>query len=171
MLKPFLEAGRIVGTHGVRGELRLEPWCDTAAFLSGFKTLYWQEGRTPAQVESARPHKSLLLLKLAGVDTVEQAEALRGRVVYIARTDARLPEGQYFQQDLLGCEVVDADTQQVYGKLTDIFSTGANDVYQVTDAAGKNYLLSAVRQVVTAVDTTAGRVEIRPIRGIFDDAD
>ena len=121
MLKPFLEAGRIVGTHGVRGELRLEPWCDTAAFLSGFKTLYWQEGRTPAQVESARPHKSLLLLKLAGVDTVEQAEALRGRVVYIARTDARLPEGQYFQQDLLGCEVVDADTQQVYGKLTDIF--------------------------------------------------
>ncbi|MBS6162787.1 MAG: hypothetical protein KH847_02850 [Clostridiales bacterium] len=69
MLKPFLEAGRIVGTHGVRGELRLEPWCDTAAFLSGFKTLYWQEGRTPAQVESARPHKSLLLLKLAGVDT------------------------------------------------------------------------------------------------------
>ena len=127
MLKPFLEAGRIVGTHGVRGELRLEPWCDTAAFLSGFKTLYWQEGRTPAQVESARPHKSLLLLKLAGVDTVEQAEALRGRVVYIARTDARLPEGQYFQQDLLGCEVVDADTQQVYGKLTDIFSTGAND--------------------------------------------
>ena len=171
MLKPFLEAGRIVGTHGVRGELRLEPWCDTAAFLSGFKTLYWQEGRTPAQVESARPHKSLLLLKLAGVDTVEQAEALRGRVVYIARTDARLPEGQYFQQDLLGCEVVDADTQQVYGKLTDIFSTGANDVYQVTDAAGKNYLLPAVRQVVPAVDTTAGRVEIRPIRGIFDAAD
>ena len=171
MLKPFLEAGRIVGTHGVRGELRLEPWCDTAAFLSGFKTLYWQEGRTPAQVESARPHKSLLLLKLAGVDTVEQAEALRGRVVYIARTDARLPEGQYFQQDLLGCEVVDADTQQVYGKLTDIFSTGANDVYQVTDAAGKNYLLPAVRQVVTAVDITAGRVEIRPRRGIFDDAD
>ena len=102
---------------------------------------------------------------------MEQAEALRGRVVYIARTDARLPEGQYFQQDLLGCEVVDADTQQVYGKLTDIFSTGANDVYQVTDAAGKNYLLPAVRQVVTAVDITAGRVEIRPIRGIFDDAD
>lgn len=171
MLKPFLEAGRIVGTHGVRGELRLEPWCDTAAFLSGFKTLYWQEGRTPVQVEAARPHKSLLLLKLEGVDTVEQAEALRGRIVYIARADASLPEGQYFQQDLLGCEVVDADTQRVYGTLTDIFPTGANDVYQVTGADGKNYLLPAIRQVVTAVEVAEGRIEIRPIRGIFDDAD
>ncbi|MFQ9847317.1 MAG: ribosome maturation factor RimM [[Clostridium] leptum] len=92
---------------------------------------------------------------------------LRGRVVYIARTDARLPE-QYFQQDLLGCEVVDADTQRVYGKLTDIFSTGANDVYQVTDGGKK--LLPAVRQVVTAVDITAGGLN-PPNKGIFDDAD
>ena len=83
---------------------------------------------------------------------MEQAEALRGRIVYIARADVPPSEGQYFQQDLLGCEVVDVDTQQVYGSLTDIFPTGANDVYQVTDAAGKNYLLPAIRQVVTAVN-------------------
>lgn len=171
MLKPFLEAGRVVGTHGVRGELRVEPWCDTAEFLSGFKTLYWQEGRTAVQVESARPHKRMLLVKLQGVDTIEQAERLRGQIVFIHRADADLPEGQYFQQDLMQCEVIDADTQQVYGKMTGIFSTGANDVYQIKGTDGKEYLLPAIRQVVIAVKPEEGRIEVRPMGGIFDDAD
>ncbi len=73
MRKQFLEAGRIVGTHGVKGELRVEPWCDSADFLAKIHTLYWNRGSEKLQVVSSRVHKSLLLLKLEGIDTVEEA--------------------------------------------------------------------------------------------------
>ena len=171
MKSPFLEAGRVVGTHGVRGELRVEPWCDSARFLTGFSEFYWDGGREKVKVVSSRPHKSLLLLKLEGVDTVEAADALRGRVLWLARKDAALPEGRYFVQDILGLSAVDADSGRVYGKVTDVFPTGANDVYQVTDGDGKEYLVPAIRDVVARVDPDEGVLELRPMRGIFDDAD
>ena len=77
MKSPFLEAGRIVGTHGVRGELRVEPWCDSARFLTGFSEFYWDGGREKVKVVSSRPHKNLLLLKLEGGDTVRRAAGTR----------------------------------------------------------------------------------------------
>lgn len=171
MKNPFLEAGRVVGTHGVRGELRVEPWCDSARFLTGFSAFYWDGGREKVRVVSSRPHKNLLLLKLEGVDTVEAGDALRGRVLYLAREDAKLPEGRYFVQDLMGLSAVDADTGRVYGKVTDVFPTGSNDVYQVTDEAGRDYLVPAIREVIVRVDVDGGVLELRPMRGIFDDAD
>lgn len=171
MKSPFLEAGRVVGTHGVRGELRVEPWCDSARFLTGFSEFYWDGGKEKVKVVSSRPHKNLLLLKLEGIDTVEAGDALRGRVLYLARKDADLPEDRYFVQDILGLSVVDADSGHVYGKVTDVFQTGSNDVYQVTDEAGANYLVPAIRDVVVRVDVDEGVMELRPMRGIFDDAD
>lgn len=171
MKNPFLEAGRVVGTHGVRGELRVEPWCDSARFLTGFSEFYWDGGKEKVKVTSSRPHKNLLLLKLEGIDTVEQGDALRGRVLYLNRKDVKLPEGRYFVQDLIGLSAVDTDDGHVYGKVTDVFPTGSNDVYQVTDGDGKNYLVPAIRDVVVRVDVDAGVMELRPMRGIFDDAD
>ena len=84
MRKQFLEAGRVVGTHGVKGELRVEPWCDSAAFLAKIHTLYWDRGSEELQVVSSRVHKSLLLLKLEGVDTVEQQIAIARKKAGIA---------------------------------------------------------------------------------------
>ena len=110
MRKQFLEAGRIVGTHGVKGELRVEPWCDSADFLAKIHTLYWNRGSEKLQVVSSRVHKSLLLLKLEGIDTVEEADALRGRILYLDRADVKLPKGRYFVQDMIGLTVMDADT-------------------------------------------------------------
>ena len=171
MKSPFLEAGRIVGTHGVRGELRVEPWCDSARFLTGFSEFYWDGGREKVKVVSSRPHKNLLLLKLEGVDTVEAGDALRGRVLYLARADAKLSQGRFFVQDLLGLSAVDADPGIVYGMVTDVFPTGSNDVYQVTDENGRDYLVPAIREVIVRVDVDGGVLELRPMRGIFDDAD
>ena len=171
MKNPFLEAGRVVGTHGVRGELRVEPWCDSARFLTGFSEFYWDGGKEKVKVVSSRPHKNLLLLKLEGIDTVEQGDALRGRVLFLNRKDVKLPEGRFFVQDLIGLSAVDADDGRVYGKVTDVFPTGSNDVYQVTDEDGKNYLVPAIRDVVVRVDVDAVVMELRPMRGIFDDAD
>ena len=173
MLQPYLEAGRIVGTHGIRGELRVEPWCDSPEFLKKFKTLYWKENDsfTPVQVKSARVHKNLALLQLDGVDSIEEGDVLRGRVLYLARKDARLPEGRYFIADLLGAQVIDADTGRVYGKITEVLKTGANDVYQVTDQKERNYLLPVIDEIVLDTDIEGGTVRVRPIKGIFDDAD
>ena len=171
MRKQFLEAGRVVGTHGVKGELRVEPWCDSAAFLAKIHTLYWDRGSEELQVVSSRVHKSLLLLKLEGVDTVEEADALRGRILYLNRADVKLPKDRYFVQDMLGLTVLDADTGRRYGLLTEVMPTGANDVYQVTGDDKVNYLVPAIPDVIVEVDIDGGIMKIRPMRGIFDDAD
>lgn len=171
MRKRYLEAGRIVATHGVRGELRVEPWCSTPEFLLQFGTLYFDEGAAARRVRSARRHKSLVILELEGIDTLEQAVPLLRRVIYIDREQARLPEGTYFEQDLIGLAVRDADTGREYGTLSSVGRTGANDVYGVTPAGGTEVLIPAIREVVRAVDLDAGVMTITPLKGLFDDAD
>lgn len=168
MLQEYLEAGRIVGTHGVRGELRVEPWCDGAAFLQQFHTLYWQQDKLPVRVLRARAHKSLLLLQLQGVDTLEQADALRGRVLCFRRADAHIPPGHWFQADIIGLRVLDAASGRCYGTVSAVYPTGANDVYEVRDEQGKTYLLPAIKQVLHRVDPATGVVEVTPMEGIFD---
>ena len=171
MLKEFLEAGKIVGTHGVRGELRVDVWCDSAEFLRQFKTLYLDKGKTPVLVVSARVFKKQLLLMLDGVDSVEKADILRGKVLSFRREDAKIPEGSYFMDDLIGLSVYDADTFLYYGTLTKIMRTGANDVYQITSLAKKNYLIPAVPSVVRSIDLEKGKMLVRPVKGTFEDED
>lgn len=169
MKKQYLECGKIVSTHGVRGELRVQPWCDTPEFLCGFKTLYLQKGTQRMEVERARENKHMVLLKLRGVDTLDDAAALRGQVVYIDRNDAPPDEdGVYFIQDLVGLRVLDADTGREWGKLTDVLATGANDVYVLRDGDGVERLVPAIPQVVLQTDIDAGFMRIRPLPGLFD---
>ncbi|MBQ5969794.1 MAG: 16S rRNA processing protein RimM [Clostridia bacterium] len=171
-MKTYLEIGKIVGTHGVRGEVRVDPWCDTPDFMKRFKTLYFKpDGTKPVRVISCRPHGNVVILKLDGTDTMEQAVLLRGKVLYMDRADARLPKGQYFIQDLVGCRVLDADDEtHCYGTLIDVSKTGANDVWHVTDDNGTEYLLPAIGPVVIETDVEHETVRIRPLKGIFDDA-
>lgn len=170
MKKQFLDSGKIVGTHGIRGEVRIDPWADSPAFLAAFDTLYLDErGEKKIKVKS-RPHKNITLCKIEGVDTIEAAERLRGTVVYINRDDIRLEEGVHFVQDLIGLEVRDFDTGALYGTLTDVLRTGANDVYEITQN-GKKYLAPVIDEVVREIDTEGGVVRITPMKGIFDDAD
>ncbi len=173
MRREYLEVGKIVSTHGIKGEVRVDPWCDGPAFLRQFKTLYYDKaGTKPVAVTACRPHGNIAILKLAGVDTVEAAAALRGRVLFMARKDAHLPENRFFIQDLIGCRVLDADApDRQYGVLTDVSTTGANDVWHVTDESGKEYLLPAIPPVVIDTDIDNERILIRPLKGIFDDAD
>lgn len=165
--KQFLEAGRIIGTHGVHGEVRVQPWCDSPEFLSQFKTLYYDEGKTPVRVKS-RPHKNMALITIEGVSTVQDAAALRGRMLYLNREDAHLKRGSYFIRDLIGLRVVDADSGEEYGTLTDVIETGANDVYSVRTPKGE-VLIPAVPSVILETDVDGGVMRIRAIKGMFDD--
>lgn len=172
MRRQYLELGKIVGTHGVRGELRVQPWCDSPAFFEQFHTLYCSEdGEGPVKVLNCRPHGNVMLVTLDGVDTVEASAALRGRVLFMNRAEVRLAQGDYFIQDLIGCRVVDADTGRLYGTLTQVSATGANDVWHVQDEAGREYLLPAIPPVVIETDVEQGQVKIRPLKGIFDEAE
>lgn len=167
--KPYLEAGQIVGTHGVRGEMRVQPWCDSPEQLAGFRHLFWDaQGRQPVRFK-ARPHKNMVLLTLDGVTTVEAAAALRGRMLYVDRRDIRLPAGRYLVQDLIGLTVVDADTGDAYGSITDVSQTGANPVYHMQTPRGE-VLIPAIPSVVIEIDTKKDILRLRPMKGLLDDA-
>ena len=169
-MEQYLEIGKVVSTHGLRGELRVDPWCDSPQFLCQFKTLYLKKGETKLSV-SSRPHKTIAIVKAKGIDTIEEAEKLRGKVLYINRSDAKLAPGEYFIQDLMGLDVINIDTTENYGKMTDVLKTGANDVYQVTDKDKKDYLIPVIDDVVKEIDINGGKVLIKPLKGIFDHED
>lgn len=168
MEKGLLEIGKVVAIHALRGEMRVQPWCDSPDFLGEFDEL-WLDGQW-REVESARPHKNIVILKLKGIDTPEAAQKMVNKILYMDRDQVELPEGSYFIVDLIGLQVVDADDpQKVYGELTDVSQTGANDVYHVRFVDGKTRYVPAIPQVVIATDLEAGVMAIRPLEGLFDD--
>ena len=146
MKKQFLEVGQIVSTHGIRGEVRLNPWCDSPDFVKHFKKLYLDEnGNKSVSVVSARPHGNVVILKLEGIDTVEQAQGMKNTVLFINRDDAK--KGTVFVQDLLGCRVVDAKTGVEYGKITRVSENPANNIWHIENESREEFLFPAVREL------------------------
>ena len=170
MVKEFLEGGKIVGTHGVRGEMRVECWCDSPQFLAKFKTLYFDNGAQAIKVQS-RAHKNMVLMKMPEVDTIEKADTYRGKVVYIKRSDIKLEKGVHFVQDMIGLEVVDSDTKKVYGKVKDVLRTGSNDVYEMEDENKKLFYIPAIPDIIDEIDIENNTLSITPMKGLFSDED
>ena len=170
MRKQFLEVGKVVGTHGIQGELRVECWANSPAFLSKFKRLYLDSGSTKLDV-ACRPHKNIALVRVKGVTSIEQADELRGKVLYIDRGDVRLDEGENFVQDIIGLEVTDADSGEVYGRVRDVLRTGSNDVYEMEDSSKKLFYIPVIPDIIDRLDIDAGAVYIHPMKGLFDDED
>ena len=139
-------------------------------FFCQLKKVYLQEGKQCLEVRS-RVHKHIAIMKVKGIDTIEEAERLRNKVLYMDRNDVQLEEGAYFIQDLIGMAVYDVDNGTLYGKVTDVMQTGANDVYQITADDGKNYLIPVIDEVVITISVDEEKIFIRPLKGIFDDED
>lgn len=171
MKQQYIETGKITGTHGIRGEMRVQPWCDFPEDLLEYETLYLDgQGKETLQVTLARVHKNMVILKAKGIDTIEQAAKYRDRVVYLNRDDLDLEEGSYLIADLMGCEVFHSQTNQSLGIISEVSATGANDVWHIKKE-GKEYLIPAIPTVVDSVDIEEGRVIITPLKGIFEDED
>ncbi|MBE6838651.1 MAG: 16S rRNA processing protein RimM [Ruminococcus sp.] len=168
-MKKYLEIGKIVSTHGIKGEVRVQPWCDSSDFLCEFETLYFDEGKKSVDIIRARVQKNVVIMQLDGVDTVEEAQNLRNKILYMDRDDVELDEGTYFIQDLIGLVCIDADGGGEIGKITDVLETGANDVYEITSAEGKKYLIPAIPDVVLETDLDGNTMTIRKMEGLFDD--
>ncbi len=169
MIKDYLEIGKITGTHAIKGEMRVQPWCDSPEFMKSFKVLYLdKKGEKPLKVK-CRPNGNMVIMKAEGIDSIEEASKYREKVLFMKRSDAKLPEGKYFIQELIDCKVIDADDEsKCYGMLTDVSQTGANDVWHITNEKGE-YLIPAIPPVVIEADVVGGIIRIRPLRGIFDD--
>lgn len=173
MQKQYLEVGKIVGTHGIRGEMRVECWANSPDFLKKFKKLYLDEGKTSISV-TCRPHKNIALMTAKGIGSIEEADTLRGKILYIDRADVKLEEGEHFVQDLIGLKVTDADNGTVYGTVKDVLKTGSNDVYEMKGddkLGGKLYYIPVIPDILDRFDFDNGAVYIHPMKGLFDDED
>ena len=171
MKKQFLETGKITGTHGIKGMVRIQPWCDSFEFLNNFKRFYLDpQGETYLEVLRISPNGNVVIAKFKNVDSIEQAEKYRNKVIFINRDDVELADGIDFIQDIIDCDVYDVDTGANLGKITDVSATGANDVWHIANN-GKEYLIPAIDDVVIKTDIDNGKVFIRPLKGIFEDED
>ena len=159
--KQYIEAGRIVNTHGVAGEVKIEVWLDSPQFLKSFKRCFID--RREVKLLSARVHKGFLIVKLEGVEDVNAAMALKGRTVFIDRADARLPKGAFFLQDIIGADVVDESGNEI-GKLTDVMETPASNVYVVKGE--REHLIPAVPEFILSTDADNGIITVHLIEGM-----
>ena len=172
MIKNYLELGQIVSTHGIKGEMRFNPWCDKPEFVKKFKTLYFDKnGEKDIKVISARPHGNMVILMLQDIDTLEKAQALKNSVLYMKPADAHLPKGTWFVQELFDCTVIDDNNGKVLGTIVDVSETGANDVWHIKTPKGDEVLIPAIKQVIVNVDVEKGEILINPIKGLFEDED
>lgn len=167
-MKKYLECGKIANTHGVRGAVLIESWCDSPAVLASLKTVYTENGGayTPVRVLHAAVYKGRVLAELDGLATLEDAAAKKGCVLYAAREDIPKKDGDFFIQDLIGLDVIDEADGRVYGKLSDVFSSGASDIYEVETPSGKA-LIPAVGEFIKKIDPEKG-IFIHAIEGMFE---
>lgn len=159
--KQYIEAGRIVNTHGIAGEVKIEVWLDSPQFMKRFKTLYSDDDKL--SVTSSRVHKDFLIAKLEGVDDVNAAMALKGTDVYIDRRDAHLPKGTFFVSDIIGAEVIDEAGSSV-GKLVDVMETPASNIYVVKGE--QEHLIPAVPEFILSTDAENGVIKVHLIEGM-----
>lgn len=166
MKKEYLEAGKIVTTHGIRGEVKIMPYTDTPELLCEFDRLFIGKDKAEIYIDRARVAKNMVIAKIEGIDTVEAAEKYRNKVLFMHRDDLELDEDTYFIQDLIDMEAKDADSGFVYGKITDVLQNGANDVYVIK--GDREYLVPAIPDVVISTDIDSNIMLIRPLEGLFD---
>ena len=161
-----IQVGRIVNAHGTRGEVRVQPRDADPYFLTEFDTFYI-DGK-PVSPTAAHVHKSLVLMKFPGVDDMNAALDLKEKKLFIRRDDAKLPEGEWFDDELLGLQVHDGETGALLGELVAVDAYPAHKVYTVKGA--KTYLIPAVRNAfILSVDMDANRMDVRVWEGMVSE--
>ena len=167
--KQYLECAKIINTHGVRGEVKLESLCDSPEVLASLERVFVLENGNyrKIEVEHASVFKQFVLATLEGIDDMDKAIALKGTMLYASRDDFELEEGDYFIADLLGLPVIDNVDGKVYGKIKDVINRGASDIYVITTPNGER-MMPVVDEFVKRVDTESG-IYVEVIPGLLTD--
>jgi 16S rRNA processing protein RimM len=162
--------GRITGAFGLHGEVKVVPLTDFPERFAQTPTIYAGDAHIPYVVAGARHQKGQILLQLAGIDTIEQAERLRGKTVWIPEREITpLPPDQFYLHDVVGLRVERQDGMPL-GEVVDFISGAGNDLFVVRTPGGREVLLPAVKAFVKAVDLAGRVVRVEPIPGLFDEA-
>lgn len=164
----YVECAKIINTHGCRGGLKLESWCNTPQELAALKRVYLSDGNgyVEHKVKSASVFKQFVLMDIDGVEDMDTALALKNKLLYADRADFTLKKGEFFIVDIIGTDVIDADSGRVYGKLTDVINRGASDIYVVDTAVGER-MIPVVDEFIVRVEPRHG-VFVRTIPGLLD---
>lgn len=159
----FVEAGEIVNTHGLKGEVKVLPWLDSPEDLVGFERcrIAWHD----YEIESVRVQKTCDLVKLKGIDSVEQAMALRGKTMLLFRED--VAEDVIFAAELIGVEVY--ENGNAIGQITQVLDYPGNSVYVVKGE--KSYMIPAVKEFILSTDVEGNRMDVKLLEGMETDAD
>lgn len=162
-----LFAAEIVNTHGVRGEVKAIYHTDSPEFFDDIKNIRLEPSGVSYKLTATRPHKGSVLLKLSGIDTIEDAEKLIGQKIYVQRKEAKLPEGKFYIVDIIGLKVFSENGEEI-GEVTDVFRTGSNDVFEVKRKDMKNAYIPHIDDVVKNIDLEAG-IKIHVMEGLLDE--
>ena len=164
MKQEFITVGTVVNAHGIRGEVKINPAGGIdPALIARMKALYI--GGTRYEFTAARVHKNTVLAAIPGVEDMDGALALKGKSVTVARADAKLKKGEYFDVELLDCAVTDAVSGTLVGKVTDVIAYPAHKVMEVQGE--QTYLIPMVDKVfVESVDVDKGEVVVHMMKGL-----
>ena len=167
--KEYLECAKIINTHGVRGDVKLESLCDTPKVLAGLKRVFELEGSryVEKKVLHASVFKNFVIATIEGVDDMDKAIAKKGTMLYAAREDFKLDDDAYFIADLIGLPVIDVDSGKEYGKIADVINRGASDIYVVNTPSGER-MMPVVDEFVKKVDIDKA-VYVHTIPGLLSD--
>lgn len=162
----LIDVGQIVNTHGLKGEVKVNPWTDAPEVFELFTRVYTEDGRA-FEVRGVRYQKSCVLLKLKGIDDVDSAESMRNKTLYAERElFSDLPQDTFLVADIIGLIV--KENEKEYGKVTDVITTGSNDVYTVRQNDGRMIYIPAIKSVVKEINIKSGYIEIEMPAGLID---
>lgn len=164
----YLSVGFLRRPHGVHGEIIMDLHTDFPERMIKGRRIFIGDGYKPMTFENVRPHAKGLLVKLRGVDTVDEAGLYRNHWVFIKKKDApALPEGHFYKHELYGLKVVD-EKETALGEVVEIIETGANDVYVVRDDSGREILLPAIPSVILDLEPARGIIRVHLLDGLID---
>lgn len=171
MVGKMFNIGKIVNTHGIRGEVKVLRISDFAErFAIGEQVYVIKDEQTPVQltIDAFRTHKGFDLLHFTGYDHINDVEYFKGSYLKIGEHQlTELEEDEYYYHEIIGCEVVTGDDEKI-GEIKEILSPGANDVWVVSQPNGKDVFIPYIKEVVTDVDIEAKKVVIEPMEGLLD---
>lgn len=168
-MKEYLEIGQIVNTNGLKGMLKIKPFTDDITRFENLEIIYIQKGQEliAKNIEEVKYVKNMVLLKLEGIDNIEEAEKYRNMYIKIDKEDiGDIPEDSYLVVDMLKCNVY-TEENELLGKMIDVLSTGSNDVYVVRTAEGKEILLPAIKDVIKEIDIQNKKIIVNLMDGLI----
>lgn len=165
----YIQIGKIINTHGIKGEVIVASFTNDVNRFNDLDTIYLGDNKTKLQVEQARSHKNMVLLKFKNFNNINEVLMHIGKFIYVDEVDKRvLPENHFFIFDIIGSVVSDINGEEI-GIITDVNQSASNDVYIIrNEKKDKEYLIPAVKEFFVEIDIKNKKIVIDPIEGMIE---